>query len=86
MSRNRGLTTEQKIMKRIMDLVISALALLITSPFMLFTALAIKLDDGGPIFFTQNRITKDGKIFNVLKFRSMVVDADKDGAKKAEKV
>ena len=51
---------------------------------MLFAAIAIKLDDGGPIFFKQNRITKDGKIFNVLKFRSMIVDADKDGAKKAE--
>ncbi len=85
MSRNRGLTTEQQITKRFMDIAISALALIIASPFMLFTALAIKLDDGGPIFFTQNRITRDGKIFNVLKFRSMVVDADKDGAKKAEK-
>lgn len=84
MSRNRGLTTEQLILKRVMDIIISALALLITSPFMLIAAIAIKLDDGGPIFFKQNRITKDGKIFNVLKFRSMIVDADKDGAKKAE--
>jgi len=84
MSRNRGLTTEQAILKRLMDLLISAIALIITSPFMLIAAIAIKLDDGGPIFFKQNRITKDGKIFNVLKFRSMIVDADKDGAKKAE--
>ncbi len=84
MSRNRGLTLEQRILKRAMDLLISAVALILTSPFMLITALAIKLDDGGPIFFKQNRITKDGKIFNVLKFRSMIVDADKDGAKKAE--
>lgn len=84
MSRNRGLTTEQQIIKRIMDIVISLIAIVITSPFMLFAAIAIKLDDGGPIFFKQNRITKDGKIFNVLKFRSMIVDADKDGAKKAE--
>ena len=84
MSRNRGLTTEQQILKRAMDLIISAIGLIIASPFMLITALAIKLDDGGPIFFKQNRITKDGKIFNVLKFRSMIVDADKDGAKKAE--
>jgi lipopolysaccharide/colanic/teichoic acid biosynthesis glycosyltransferase len=51
---------------------------------MLIAAIAIKLDDGGPIFFKQNRITRNGKIFNVLKFRSMIVDADKDGAKKAE--
>ena len=84
MSRNRGLTTEQRILKRIMDILISLIALIITSPFMLIAAIAIKIDDGGPIFFKQNRITKDGKIFNVLKFRSMIVDADKDGAKKAE--
>ncbi len=84
MSRNRGLSTEQIIFKRIMDLVISSLALLVAGPIMLFTAIAIKLDDGGPVLFKQNRITKDGKIFNVLKFRSMIVDADKDGAKKAE--
>ena len=84
MSRNRGLTVEQRILKRAMDLFVSLAALVITSPFMLITAIAIKLDDGGPIFFKQNRITRNGKIFNVLKFRSMITDADKDGAKKAE--
>ncbi len=84
MSRNRGLTLEQRIIKRFMDVVISAIAILITSPLMLGCAIAIKLDDGGPILFKQNRITINGKIFNVLKFRSMIVDADKDGAKKAE--
>lgn len=83
MSRNRGLTIEQEIIKRAADIFVSALALIITSPIMLLCALAIKLDDGGPIFFKQNRITKGGKIFNVLKFRSMIVDADRDGAKKA---
>ena len=83
MSRNRGLTLEQKIIKRIMDLVISAIAIIITAPIMLACAIAIKLDDGGPILFKQNRITINGRIFNVLKFRSMIVDADKDGAKKA---
>ncbi len=83
MSRNRGLTLEQKIIKRFMDIVISAIAIVLTSPIMLICAIAIKLDDGGPILFKQNRITINGKIFNVLKFRSMIVDADKDGAKKA---
>lgn len=83
MSRNRGLTLEQRIIKRIMDLVVSIIAIIITSPFMLICAIAIKLDDGGPILFKQNRITINGKIFNVLKFRSMIVNADKDGAKKA---
>lgn len=83
MSRNRGLTAEQAAVKRLMDIVISVIGIIISSPFMLICAVAIKLDDGGPVFFKQNRITKDGKIFNILKFRSMIVDADKDGAKKA---
>ena len=83
MSKNRGLTPEQTAVKRIMDIVISAFGIIISSPIMLACAIAIKLDDGGPILFKQNRITKDGKIFNILKFRSMIVDADKDGAKKA---
>ena len=83
MSRNRGLTLEQKFVKRVMDILVAAIAIVITSPIMLICAIAIKLDDGGPILFKQNRITINGKIFNVLKFRSMIVDADKDGAKKA---
>ena len=83
MSRNRGLTLEQRIIKRFMDIIISAILIILSSPFMLICAIAIKLDDGGPILFKQNRITINGKIFNVLKFRSMIVDADKDGAKKA---
>ena len=82
-SRNRGLTTEQQFIKRVCDIFISAIGLVVASPIMLVCAIAIKLDDGGPVFFKQNRITKNGKIFNVLKFRSMIVDADKDGAKKA---
>lgn len=83
MSRNRGLTLEQRIIKRTFDILLSAVGIIIFSPFMLICAIAIKLDDGGPILFKQNRITINGKIFNILKFRSMVVDADRDGAKKA---
>lgn len=83
MSRNRGLTLEQRIIKRTLDILLSAIGIIITSPIMLICAIAIKLDDGGPVFFKQNRITINGKIFNIVKFRSMVVDADKDGAKKA---
>lgn len=83
MSRNRGLTIEQELVKRIGDIVLSLLFILLSSPFMLACAVAIKLDDGGPVFFRQNRVTRDGKIFNILKFRSMIVDADRDGAKKA---
>lgn len=84
MSRNRGLTLEQRIIKRFIDIVVSAIAIIITCPIMLGCAIAIKLDDRGPVLFKQNRITINGKIFNVLKFRSMIVGADKDGAKKAE--
>lgn len=77
--RNLGLTVEQKFVKRIMDLIISIVVLIITSPIMLFTALAIKLNDGGPVFFKQNRCTINSKQFNILKFRSMIVDAEKPG-------
>ncbi len=84
MSHNRGLTVEQEVIKRVCDIFISAIGIIISAPIMLICAIAIKLDDGGPVFFRQNRITKNGKIFNILKFRSMIVDADKDGAKKAE--
>lgn len=84
MCRNRGLRPEQELIKRIVDIFVSLVGIVVTSPIMLVTALAVKICDGGPIFFKQNRVTKNGKIFNVLKFRSMVVDADKDGAKKAE--
>ena len=56
-----------------------ALALLLLSPLMLVTALAIHFYDGGPVFYRQTRLTKDGKTFRILKFRSMRVDAEKDG-------
>lgn len=65
--------------KRIFDVVSSGIVLLIASPFMLVTAIVIKLTDGGPVFYTQTRLTKDGKEFGVLKFRSTRVDAEKDG-------
>lgn len=83
MCRNHGLTMEQEIVKRAMDIVVSAVMLVFASPIMLVTAVAIKVCDGGPVFFKQNRVTKNGRIFNVLKFRSMIVDADKDGFKGA---
>ncbi len=65
--------------KRTMDIVFSLFALIVASPIMLITAIAIKLEDGGDIFFSQARVTQGGKVFNVLKFRSMVMDAEKDG-------
>lgn len=65
--------------KRGMDILFAAFALLLLSPFMLLTALCIKCYDGGPILYKQCRLTKNGKRFDVLKFRSMRVDAEKDG-------
>ncbi len=62
--------------KRATDIIISLSALLILSPFMLITAGAIKFGSKGPVLFTQKRIGKDGKIFNLYKFRSMVESAE----------
>lgn len=70
---------EAEFVKRLFDILVSAVSLLILSPIMLIAAIAIKLTDGGPIFYKQARLTKNGKIFNVLKFRSMRTDAEKDG-------
>lgn len=67
----KGLTVEQRIMKRAMDLFVSTVGLIITSPIMLVCAIAIKAEDGGSVFFKQKRATKDGKIFKVYKFRTM---------------
>lgn len=75
--RNYGLDVEQRTLKRLFDIVFSLFAILFFSPIMIFSAIAIKLHDGGPILFKQKRLTIDGKVFNVLKFRSMVVDAEK---------
>lgn len=77
--RNVGLTVEQRFLKRAMDIVISLLLLILTSPIFLISAIAIKLYDGGPVFFRQERGTIGGKVFRIHKFRSMVVDADKYG-------
>ncbi len=70
---------ESLMIKRVFDIVSSGLVLLLTSPIMLVTAIAIKATDGGPVFYKQRRLTKNGKEFHVLKFRSMRVDAEKDG-------
>lgn len=72
--RNQGLTADQEAAKRIFDIVISVLAIIVTSPIMALIALFIKLYDGGPVIFTQDRLTKNGKIFKVQKFRSMRVE------------
>ena len=65
--------------KRVFDLITSGVALIILSPLMLITALLIRLYDRGPALYKQTRLTLDGKEFKILKFRSMRVDAEKDG-------
>ena len=70
---------EYLAIKRLFDIVFSALFLIILSPILLITAIAVKVCDGGPVLYKQKRLTKGGKEFNILKFRSMTVDAEKDG-------
>lgn len=77
-------TNATYVIKRLLDIVVSAFALLISSPLMLGTAIAIKLDDGGPIFFSQKRIGLHGKPFTMYKFRSMVTNAEELKKKLAE--
>ena len=68
------------IIKRFLDIVISGSALIILLPIMLVISFLIKFDSKGPVFFLQERRTKNGKVFRMLKFRSMVVNAEHTGA------
>lgn len=65
--------------KRVMDIVISLLGVIVTSPILIITAIAIKLESKGPIIFKQERLGVGGKIFKIYKFRSMCVGAEKGG-------
>ena len=78
-----GLTVEQRAIKRLVDVVCSLLALVFLSPLFIIISLAIKLYDGGPVFYKQKRCTRDLETFDILKFRSMIVDAEKDGPQPA---
>lgn len=71
--------------KRALDIVLSLIAIVISSPFMLGTAIAIKAYDKGDVLYKQTRLTKNGKEFKVLKFRSMIQDAEKDGVARLAK-
>ncbi len=79
LSKNSGPTLEQQIAKRCLDVVVSFFMLLLASPLMFLVALAVKLYDGGNIIYKQKRLTIGGKEFYVYKFRSMRMDAEKDG-------
>lgn len=70
------LSTEQVVIKRLLDILISLLLLLFLSPVMLITIIAIKLESPGPVFYRQERVTLNQQVFSILKFRSMVVNAE----------
>ena len=84
-SRNMGLAVDQRVAKRIMDILISGIGIIITSPIMLIIALAVKVYDRGPVFYFQDRLTLGGKPFKICKFRSMCVDSEKNGARLASR-
>ncbi|NLB61701.1 MAG: exopolysaccharide biosynthesis polyprenyl glycosylphosphotransferase [Clostridiales bacterium] len=77
--KNRSFSLEQLIIKRLIDISASFFGLVVAFPIMLATAIAIKFDDKGPVFYKQKRLTRNAHEFTILKFRSMVVDADKPG-------
>lgn len=85
LQRNQGLSITQSFFKRLFDIVVSLIAIILASPFMLVIAAAIKLYDGGPVFYKQPRLTKDEKEFMIYKFRSMTVDSEAKGARLAAK-
>ena len=68
-----------KYIKRILDFTLSLIALIVLSPVFVIIAIAIKIDSKGPIFFLQERLGKNGKIFKIIKFRTMVVNAEHIG-------
>lgn len=79
LTREYAMTIEQRCVKRLIDLACALVLMVVTAPFMLVTAIAIKLYDGGPVLYKQVRCTRDMREFQILKFRSMRTDAEKDG-------
>lgn len=67
------------ILKRVIDIVASIFGLILFSPLFLIVSVAIKVNSEGPVLFKQDRLTKDGRVFKIFKFRSMVVNAEKQG-------
>lgn len=81
--RNQGLTLGQSFFKRLMDIVIAVFGLFVASPIMAIIAFAVKLYDGGPVFYKQERLTKDSQTFHIYKFRSMIIESERRGARLA---
>ena len=85
LTREYSLTVEQRFLKRVIDIVCALILLVAASPFMLLTAIAIKLYDGGPVLYKQLRCTINQREFYIMKFRSMRTDAEKDGVARLAK-
>ncbi len=82
----RDLTLEQRFVKRAMDIIISLVGIILTGPIMIASAILIKAEDGGKVFFRQKRATKGGKLFDVYKFRTMTeTDSKNESAKDNDK-
>lgn len=79
LANNSTLNITERVIKRAFDIFLSAFGLIILSPLMILISLAIFLYDRGPVFYRQTRYTKNGKTFRILKFRSMIPNAEKDG-------
>ncbi len=79
LTREYSLSMEQRFIKRSIDIICSLILLILTSPIMLITALAIKIYDGGPVLYKQVRCTRNQREFRIMKFRSMRTDAERDG-------
>lgn len=85
LSRNIGINAEQMFFKRVMDVVVSLAMFIVTAPFMLICAILIKSYDNGPVFYSQERLTLDGQVFQILKFRTMIVESETSGARLCRK-
>lgn len=83
LARNTGLSFEQRCVKRLIDIICSLIILIVFSPAFIISAIVIKLYDGGPVMYSQERLTQGGRIFKILKFRSMKEDSEKSGARLA---
>ncbi len=86
LARGYAMSFDQRFWKRTLDLVLAVLMLIVSSPIMLIVALVIKLYDGGAVFYKQIRCTEGGREFEIIKFRSMVEDAERDGVAKLASV
>jgi sugar transferase (PEP-CTERM system associated) len=79
-SRNSRYSNVVHHVRRVLNAVLAVVGFMLSLPLMLLTAIAVKLDSPGPIFYTQERVGKNGRTFRIIKFRSMRTDAEKNGA------